>query len=175
MSDGWRATRRLSTVAGRAKVDANRRSYVQNLWTDGVNPVENLTRKKILAPGSSTNLAQGRVLNGLRDALRLIEKRDCVELQTAPIPPDIDTRDSSSLPRNHWRARVRHRGDARQQPMARATLSHAGSTNSDDAVLRNDTRRSGAAPGQVADARARWRTPRAPEHDNGTGHHRNPE
>ena len=30
---------------------------VEKLWTDGANPVENLTRKKILGPGSSTNLA----------------------------------------------------------------------------------------------------------------------
>ena len=36
-------------------------------------------------------------MNSLRDSLRLIADCDCVELQPASLPPDIDTRDSASL------------------------------------------------------------------------------
>ena len=148
--------RRCSILPGSAPRPGRvSRSHVENLWMDSANPVENMTRKKFVRGIGSNLHTRPRVERSSRPA-SLDRKRRLRRIATRFTSPDINTRDSSSLHRNDRRAGVSDRGHARQQPMARATLPHAGPSNGNDAVLRNHSRRSRSTADQVAHTGA-WR------------------
>src|SRR5687768_1668306 len=86
----------------------------------------------------------------LRHHLRLIAAGTGVEFNALHTNPRIQYIDHASFRRNHRWARVPHRGDARQQPVARPAVPRAGRADGDDAVLRTDTRRSSAPADELA-------------------------
>ena len=72
----------------------------------------------------------------LRVALRLIASERVRKITAVPPPRRTSHSDRSSFRRNHRRARVPHRGHARQQPLAGPAAARAGRPDRHDAVLR---------------------------------------
>ena len=86
----------------------------------------------------------------LRHPLRLIAAGTSVEFNALLTNSRIQHSDRASFRRDHRRARVPHRGNTRQQPVARPAVPRPGRPDGDDAVLRTDARRSGAPADELA-------------------------
>src|SRR5437870_2058322 len=114
--------------------------------------VENLTAKFFSAPRVRTIGGASGCGRALRVWLRLIASRRSVESLPLLTPFGHCRRDRSSLRRNHWRARVPDRGDARQQPVAGPIAPRPGDADGHDALLWPDARRSRTPDVAMADA-----------------------
>jgi len=144
--------RRNCTLAARR--DAVDRAAVEKLWMTRAKPVDNLPTQIIFRARSSTQTAEPACGRRLRDPFRLIACVRSVRSTAVPTSDHSKHCDRSSLRRNHRRALVSDRGDARQQPLARAVTAHAGHAHRHDAVLRHHSRRGRAAADAVARAGA---------------------
>jgi hypothetical protein len=130
---------------------------VEILWTIGANPVENRTTKIFMRPDHAGNNRDDACGRGLREALRLIVRHECVKstafARSSNTPgPEQTPCDRSSLRRNHLRSLVPHRSDRREQPLARTAAAAPRHADGDDAVLRPDAGRGCQSADEVAGA-----------------------
>src|ERR1051325_7787118 len=112
------------------------------MWKTCAPRVQKLLRtgqQNLFPRARRTIRAAAACARGLRVSLRLIGTRRWIR-STPLLTPSDHTRERSSLRRNHWWARVPDRGDAHQQPVARAAAAWAGHAHRYDAFLRPDAR-----------------------------------